>query len=111
MKIYTYIKMDIFTGEVLEEISYEYKGVFDECKGGDGGAREQAEKSYKLQLEQLELQKAQLAELATKEQQKKFGEQQLLETRLKRRTGRRGTILTDIGNFGAVDVLKKSLYA
>lgn len=34
MKIYTYIKMDIETGEILEENSFEYQGPVAECKGG-----------------------------------------------------------------------------
>ena len=37
MKVYTKIVLDIETGRILEEESFEYSGLVAECKGGDGG--------------------------------------------------------------------------
>lgn len=110
MKIYERVVWDS-NGKVIEEVSYEYLGEVALCKFGAGKAQREADRAYQLQVEQLELQKAQLKELEEKEKTKKFSEQQLLETRLKRRKGTASTILTDIGDFGAIDVSKKSLYA
>lgn len=112
MKIYECIVMDIFTGEILYEKSYEYKGQIALCKGGEYAAKREAERAYKMQVQQQALQQQQLLELEEKEKSKKFNEQQLLESRVKKtKTGRSGTILTGIQDFGSADVSKKSLYA
>ncbi len=37
MKIYTRLVIQISSGEILEEQSYEYQGNISECKGGSGG--------------------------------------------------------------------------
>ena len=110
MKIYEKVVLDS-NGKVIEEVSYEYNGKVAACKGGAGKAQREADRAYQLQVEQLELQKAQLKELEEKEKTKKFTEQQLLETRVKRRKGTASTILTDISDFGAMDVSRKSLYS
>ncbi len=110
MKIYEYIKIDIATNEILEEISYNYQGNLVECKGGEYAARREAERSYQLQLSQMALQEKQLKELEEKEKEKKFNEQQILESGLKRRVGRKSTILTDIQDFGSANVSSRSLY-
>lgn len=110
MKIYEYITIDIFTGEILEEISYNYKGRIVECKGGEYAARREADRAYQLQVQQMELQQKQLQELEDKEKAKKFNEQAILESGLKKRIGRKATILTDIQDFGTTNVSSKSLY-
>jgi hypothetical protein len=38
MKVYEKIVIDMITGEVLEEVSYDYQGPIAECKGGGGGS-------------------------------------------------------------------------
>lgn len=111
MKIYELVVLNIFTGEVIEEKSYQYEGMIDLCKGGEYAARREADRAYKMQLQQQQLQQQQLLELEEKEKNKKFNEQQILETKLKRKTGRSASILTDIQNFGTADVSRKSLYA
>lgn len=37
MKIYTKIKIDLLTDEIIEEESFEYSGEVSECKGGSDG--------------------------------------------------------------------------
>lgn len=110
MKIYERVVWDS-NGKIIDEISYEYFGEVSLCKFGAGKAQREADRAYQLQLEQLELQKQQLKELEEKEKTKKFTEQQLLETKVKRRKGTASTILTDIGDFGTMETSKKSLYA
>ena len=112
MKVYELIVLDISTGGVISEESYEYSDVVSQCKGGEYAAKREADRAYKMQLQQQELQKQQLLELEQKEKTKKFDEQQLLKSRLKKSNiGRSGSILTDIKDFGSADVSKKSLYA
>lgn len=110
MKVYEYIKIDMFAFQTIEEDSYEYFGVFDKCKGGEYAARREAKRAYQLQLDQMALQQAQLQELEDKEKNKKFNEQEILKQGLKRNIGRKSTILTDIQDFGTANVSKKSLY-
>lgn len=111
MKVYELIVINMFTGEIIEEISYDYKGSLTQCKGGDQkAATAAAERAYKLQLEQVNLQQDQINELAAEEKAKKLNAQQLLESGLKRKTGRASTILTNIQDFGTANVSRKSLY-
>lgn len=111
MKIYERITLDIFTLEVIEEISYEYKGPVIRLKGGEYAAQRQAEKAYKIQLQQMAQQEAQLKELAEKEKTKKYNEQRILEGAVKQRMGRSASILTDVSNFGTASASKPSLYS
>jgi len=86
--------------------------------GGGGGkreareARKQAERTYELQKEQLELQKKQLAELEAKEKGKEAERQARLEELLKRkRRGISSTILTNWSALGEPAISRRSLYA
>lgn len=80
--------------------------------GGDRGAREQAERSYEIQREQLELQKRQLAEAEEKEKSKERYRQQALEELTRRKkVGRKATLLTDWESLGTPEVSRASLYA
>ncbi len=38
MKIYEMVKIDIYTGEIIDESFYEYTGAVSECKGGGSGS-------------------------------------------------------------------------
>ena len=81
--------------------------------GGDDEsekAEKQAKKTYELQKQQLALQEQQLAEIKQKEISTKANEQEILKSLVKRRMGRRATLLTDMGEFGTADVSRKSLY-
>jgi len=49
MKIYEYIQIDIDTGEVIEEVSYDYTGPVAQCGKGGGDI------SYESSPEQAQL--------------------------------------------------------
>jgi hypothetical protein len=49
MKIYEYVRIDIETGEILEEKSFEYEGPIAKC-GGGGGSKVEYEQSPEQQL-------------------------------------------------------------
>jgi hypothetical protein len=111
MKIYERIVVDIVTGEVIEEISYEYTGLIEHLKGGQYAAQRQADRAFKLQQQQLSEQEQQLAELAEKEKSKKYNEQRILDGAVKQRMGRSGSILTNTTSLGTANVSKPSLYS
>jgi hypothetical protein len=111
MKIYEQITIDMFTGKVIEEISYEYKGPMIHLKGGEYEAKRQAEKAYKIQLQQIAQQEEQLKELSDKEKAKKYNEQRILEGAVKQRMGRSASILTDSSGLGSAGISKPSLYS
>jgi hypothetical protein len=110
MKIYESIAIDMFTGEVVEEKSFEYNGPVIKLKGGQIAAQRQAEQAYKLQKQQLALQEQQLKELADKEKSKKYDEQRQLDAVAKLKMGQKASILTDISNFGQASVSRPSLF-
>jgi len=109
MKVYEIVIMD-FAGNIIYEKSYEYSGFVDRCKGGEYAAKREADRAYKLQKQQLELQQRQIEELEAKEKASKYNEQMLLEEKLKRRSGRKAMMLTDLSDFN-FNVNRKSLYA
>lgn len=102
MKIIRKVIMDL-NGNTLYEDSYEYQGVVASCKGGrlraQKEAREQAERSYQLQLRIFEDQRARLAKLdlaAEDITKSKEGKEAARKERIiqSKRMGRRSTILT-----------------
>jgi hypothetical protein len=111
MRIYEKIVIDMFTGEVIEAVMYEYEGPIIHLKGGQYAAQRQANQAYKLQLQQLAQQEAQLKELDDKEKAKKYNEQRILEGAVKQRMGRTASILTNPSNLGSTAVSKPSLYS
>ena len=112
MRIYRKIVFSMTTGKLLRKECYQWFGKLALCKGGGTGATSSARHAYKLQKEQMELQKKQLAALEAKEKAIEAEKQQKLDELVKqKRKGRTATILTDWENLGEPSISKKSLYS
>lgn len=60
MKVYTYVRIDISTGETLEERSFEYTGDVALCKGG--GGQSSVDKAYNARLASIYEQELSMAQ-------------------------------------------------